>query len=210
MELRQPTMISPVEIDLVVDNLSQEFEAVFGRADVNRMVADSMDLLEETRSGSLHKDEVEVFTRIRLQAQGRIEGTLLAGVPSVVFVCVHNAGRSQMSAGFARHLAGQRLLVFSGGSAPAEAINPRAVEAMAEVGIDISETFPMPFTDEIVQASDVVVTMGCGDACPLFPGKRYLDWELDDPHRASLEKVRIVRDEIGRRVRLLLGEMGLL
>ena len=134
---------------------------------------------------------------------------MFTGVPSVVFVCVHNAGRSQISAGWARHLAGNRLLVFSGGSAPAEIINPRAVEAMAEVGIDISEAFPMPFTDEIIQASDVVVTMGCGDACPIFPGKRYLDWELADPHDASLEEVRVVRDEIGRRVGRLLVEMGL-
>ena len=209
MELPQPTAISPEEIDRVIRDLSSEFEAIFGAADVRRMVVGSVDVLEESRPGSVRKNEVEGFSRLRLQAQGRVEGSLFAGVPSVVFVCVHNAGRSQMSAAWARHVAGDRLLVFSGGSAPAEAVNQRAVEAMAEVGIDMSEAFPMPFTDEIIQASDVVVKMGCGDACPFFPGKRYLDWELADPHGAPLEEVRVVRDEIGRRVERLLGEMGL-
>lgn len=209
MELPQPAAISPEEIDRVIRDLSSEFKAIFGAADVRRMVVGSVDVLEESRPGSVRKNEVEGFSRLRLQAQGRVEGSLFAGVPSVVFVCVHNAGRSQMSAAWARHVAGDRLLVFSGGSAPAEAINQRAVEAMAEVGIDMSEAFPMPFTDEIIQASDVVVTMGCGDACPFFPGKRYLDWELADPHGAPLEEVRVVRDEIGRRVERLLGEMGL-
>ena len=196
-------------IGAIVETLVAEFATVFGTVDVERMVVESMDLLEGIRSGPLKKNEVESFTRIRLQAQGRNEGSLLAGVPSVIFVCVHNAGRSQMSAGWARHLAGDQLLVFSGGSAPAENINPRAVEAMAEVGIDISAAFPLSFTDEIVQASDVVVTMGCGDACPFFPNKRYLDWELDDPHDASLPEVRMVRDEIERRVTQLLVEMAL-
>lgn len=129
--------------------------------------------------------------------------------PSVIFVCVHNAGRSQMSAGFARHLAGDRAIVFSGGSNPGPEISPAAVEAMLEVGIDISDQFPVPFTTEIVQASDVVVTMGCGDACPYFPGKQYIDWELTDPHGQDLDAVRIVRDEIHRRVTALLEEMGI-
>jgi len=209
MEFPQPMLISPEEIDLVVENLLAEFGTVFGSTDVEQMTAGSIDLLEEIRSGPLQADEVERFTRDRLRAQGKIEGTLLAGVPSVIFVCVHNAGRSQISAGWARHLAGDRLLVFSGGSAPAEAINPRAVAVMAEIGIDISGAFPVSFTNEIVQASDVVVTMGCGDACPYFADKRYLDWDLADPHNAPLEDVRVVRDEIRRRVERLLVEMGL-
>ena len=208
MEPQQPGFISPETIDLIVEDLQAEFGTVFGSADIERVAAGSIDLLEGIRSGPLRADEVEQFTRDRLRAQGRVEGTLLAGIPSVIFVCVHNAGRSQMSAGWARHLGGGRLLVFSGGSAPSEAVNPRAVEAMNEVGIDISGAFPVCFTDEIVQASDVVVTMGCGDACPFFPNKRYLDWELADPHEAELEAVRAVRDEIGRRVEQLLGEMG--
>jgi protein-tyrosine-phosphatase len=208
MEPQQPKLISPQVMDLVVEHLAREFGMVFGVADIERMAAGSVDLLEGIRSGPLRADEVEQFTRDRLRAQGRVEGTLLAGIPAVIFVCVHNAGRSQMSAGWARHLGGERLLVFSGGSAPAEAINPRAVEAMTEVGIDISAAFPVCFTDEIVQAADVVVTMGCGDACPYFPNKRYMDWDLADPHDAQLEDVRSIRDEIGRRVEHLLAEMG--
>jgi protein-tyrosine-phosphatase len=206
----QPMLISPEEVDLLVEDLSAEFDTVFGPAEIERMVAGSIDLLEGIRSGPLRASEVERFTRDRLRAQGRVEGTLLVGIPSVIFVCVHNAGRSQMSAGWARHLGGDRLLVFSGGSAPGNVVNQRAVEAMAEVGIDISGAFPVPFTDEIVRASDVVVTMGCGDACPYFPGKRYLDWDLADPHEAELEAVRAVRDDIGRRMGQLLAGMGIL
>jgi protein-tyrosine-phosphatase len=208
MDAQQPILISPEEIDLVVESLGAEFGSVFGLDDIERLTAGSLDVLEQIRSGPIRAGEVEQFTRDRLLAQGKVEGTLLAGVPSVIFVCVHNAGRSQMSAGWARHLGGDRLLVFSGGSAPAEVINPRAVEAMREIGIDISGAFPVSFTDEIVQASDVVVTMGCGDACPYFPNKRYEDWELADPHDAPIEEVRVVRDEIGRRVERLLIEMG--
>jgi protein-tyrosine-phosphatase len=209
MELEQPIAISPEEIDGVVEILSVEFGAVFGPAEVERAVAVSFDLLEGIRSGPIQAGELERFSRDRLKAQGKVAGTLLAGIPAVIFVCVHNAGRSQMSAGWARHLAGDRLVVFSGGSAPAETVNPRAVEAMAEVGIDISGESPVPFTDETVRASDVVVTMGCGDACPYFPNKRYLDWDLADPHNASPAEVRTVRDEIGRRVEQLLAELRL-
>lgn len=130
-------------------------------------------------------------------------------VPTMIFVCVHNAGRSQMSAGFARHLAGNRAIVFSGGSDPGPVINPVAVRAMAEVGIDIANQFPVPFTEEIVAASDVVVTMGCGDVCPYFPGKRYIDWDLEDPHGQDLAAVRIVRDEIEQLVTSLLSSLGI-
>ena len=128
--------------------------------------------------------------------------------PMVLFLCVHNAGRSQMALGFFQHLAGDNAVAWSGGSEPAHQINPSAIEAMSERGIDITAEYPKPWTDEIVQAADVVVTMGCGDACPLFPGKRYLDWELDDPAGKSVEDVRPVRDEIERRVRGLLAELN--
>src|SRR5690349_10994151 len=128
-------------------------------------------------------------------------------VPSVLFVCVHNAGRSQMAAAFLTHLAGNRVQVRSAGSTPADAVNPAVVRAMAEVGIDISREVPKVLTTEAVQASDVVITMGCGDACPFFPGKRYLDWELPDPAGQGVEAVRPLRDEIGRLVRGLLGEL---
>lgn len=129
-------------------------------------------------------------------------------MPSVLFLCVHNAGRSQMALGWFRHLAGKGAIVWSGGSEPADAINPAAVAAMAEIGIDITSEFPKPWTDEVVRAADVVVTMGCGDACPFYPGKRYEDWQLDDPAGQSIDAVRPIRDEIGRRVRALLASLG--
>lgn len=126
---------------------------------------------------------------------------------SVLFVCVHNAGRSQMAAGFLQHLAGDRVEVRSAGSLPAEQVNPSAVEAMREVGIDIAGAEPKVLTTEAVQASDYVISMGCGDACPIFPGKKYLDWDLDDPAGKGVEAVRPIRDEIRRRVVALVAEI---
>lgn len=131
----------------------------------------------------------------------------MSTTPTVLFVCVHNAGRSQMAAGYLQHLAGDRVQVLSSGSEPKDHINPVAVEAMREEGIDISANQPHILTDEQVQASDVVITMGCGDACKFYPGKRYLDWELEDPAGKDLETVRRVRDDIRRRVEQLIGEM---
>lgn len=127
--------------------------------------------------------------------------------PSVLFVCVHNAGRSQMAAGFLRDIAGDRIEVRSAGSMPADQINPIAVEAMGELGIDITAEQPKVLTTEAVQASDVVITMGCGDACPFFPGKRYEDWKLDDPAGQGIDSVRPIRDEIRRRIEELTGEL---
>ncbi|MFB9658753.1 arsenate reductase ArsC [Glycomyces mayteni] len=127
--------------------------------------------------------------------------------PSVLFVCVHNAGRSQMAAGWLTHLAGDRIEVRSAGSAPADEVNPAAVEAMREVGIDISAEAPKILTVDAVEASDVCITMGCGDACPVFPGKRYLDWNLDDPAGQGVEAVRPIRDEIKARVEALIAEL---
>ena len=129
-------------------------------------------------------------------------------VPAVLFLCVHNAGRSQMALGWFKYLAGDRATAWSGGSEPADQINPVAVQAMAEVGIDITGEHPKLWTDEIVRAADVVVTMGCGDACPFYPGKRYVDWDLDDPAGQDLDAVRPIRDEIERRVRHLLAELA--
>ena len=132
----------------------------------------------------------------------------MTDVPTVLFLCVHNAGRSQMAAGWMQHLAGDRIRVLSGGSAPADRVNPSAVAVMHEVGIDITERHPGPWTDEHLEAADVVVTMGCGDTCPVVPGTRYLDWELTDPAGRSLDEVRPIRDEIADRVRDLLRELG--
>jgi protein-tyrosine-phosphatase len=127
--------------------------------------------------------------------------------PSVLFVCVHNAGRSQMAAGFMQHLGKGRVDVLSAGSAPKDSINPVAIEVMAELGIDIANNVPKILTTEAVQASDVVITMGCGDACPFYPGKRYEDWVLEDPAGQGIEPVRVIRDEIKRRVEELLSEL---
>jgi len=132
----------------------------------------------------------------------------VAEIPEVLFVCTHNAGRSQMAAALLDHLANGRVHVTSAGSRPADRLNPAVVAAMAEVGLDISREFPKPLTADKVQATDVVITMGCGDACPIYPGKRYLDWDLPDPAGLDLEAVRPIRDEIGRRVRQLLTELG--
>ncbi|ALO97774.1 phosphotyrosine protein phosphatase [Streptomyces hygroscopicus subsp. limoneus] len=131
-----------------------------------------------------------------------------SAVPSVLFVCVHNAGRSQMAAAFLTRLGADKVQVRSAGSAPAQTVNPAVVEAMDEVGIDISAEIPKVLTTEAVQSSDVVITMGCGDACPYFPGKRYLDWQLDDPAGQGVAAVRPIRDEIERRIRGLLVELG--
>ena len=131
-----------------------------------------------------------------------------AAIPSVLFVCVHNAGRSQMAAGWLRHLAGDAVEVRSAGSVPGDRVNPAAVAAMAEVGIDIAGQRPKVLTTVAVEASDVVITMGCGDACPVFPGKRYLDWQLADPAGQGLESVRPIRDEVEARIRGLLAELG--
>lgn len=132
---------------------------------------------------------------------------MASGIPSVLFVCVHNAGRSQMAAGFLRHIAGDRIEVRSAGSLPAEHINPVAVEAMRELDIDITAETPKVLTTDAVQASDVVITMGCGDACPFFPGKRYEDWELDDPAGQGIEAVRPIRDDIRRRIEALAADL---
>ena len=129
--------------------------------------------------------------------------------PSVLFLCVHNAGRSQMAAGWLRHLAGADVNVFSGGSEPADSINEVAVAAMAERGIDIAAETPRPWTDDIVRAADVVVTMGCGDTCPFYPGKRYVDWEVEDPSGKDIEQVRPIRDDLEGRVRTLIADLGL-
>jgi len=131
----------------------------------------------------------------------------MTSLPEVLFVCVHNAGRSQMAAALLNHRAQGAVRVRSAGSEPADSLNPAVVEAMSEIGLDISEEFPKPITDELVSAADVVITMGCGDACPFYPGKRYLDWELDDPAGRPLAEVRRIRDEIDRRVQVLLTEL---
>ena len=175
---------------------------------IERFLAESLDIvLPNARLKTWVPVIVERLTNDRLRALVRLESTRTDLNPSVLFLCVHNAGRSQMAAGWMRHLGGDRVDVFSGGSEPAAELNRAAVAAMAEKGIDISKELPQPWADEIVRAADVIVTMGCGDACPVYPGKRYVDWELDDPAGRPLEQVRPIRDDIERRVRALLDEI---
>ena len=189
--------------------LRAEFNGTFGAETIERFLHSSYDQFASRASvPNFLPLLAERFARQRLRALAKVEGDIQDGRPTVLFLCVHNAGRSQMALGFFQHLAGDRAVVWSGGSEPGYEINPSAVAAMAEREIDITGDFPKPWTDEIVQAADVVITMGCGDVCPVFPGKRYLDWELDDPAGKSVEDVRLIRDEIERRVRALLDELG--
>jgi arsenate reductase (thioredoxin) len=175
---------------------------------IERFMAESLDIiLPKATIRTWVPVIAERLTDDRLRALVRLESDRTDLNPSVLFLCVHNAGRSQMAAGWMRHLAGDRVDVYSGGSEPAAEINQAAVVAMAEKGIDISREIPQPWADEIVRAADVIVTMGCGDACPLYPGKRYIDWELDDPSGKTVEEVRPIRDELERRVRGLLDEL---
>jgi len=190
-------------------NLQRRFEGVFGAETIERFLTTSYD--QFARQAAVEQWlplMAERFARIRLSALAKVEGKITDSRPTVLFLCVHNAGRSQMALGFFRHYAGENAVGWSGGSDPTDRVNAAAIEAMAEIGIDITAEFPKPWTDEIVRAADVVITMGCGDACPLFPGKRYLDWELDDPAGLGVEAVRPIRDQIDRRVRALLGELG--
>jgi protein-tyrosine-phosphatase len=189
-------------------NLQEEFRGTFGVETIELYLASSLLALQAARIKNFVPLFSERFARQRLRALARVEGKVTGGEPSVLFLCVHNAGRSQMAAAWAKSLGGDRLEVFSGGSDPASGVNPAAVELMAEVGIDIRAEFPKPWTDEIIQAADVVITMGCGDACPIFPNKRYEDWEVPDPAGLEVADVRPIRDEIESRVKGLLEQLG--
>jgi protein-tyrosine-phosphatase len=170
-------------------------------------MVESTDLLGEARINVFVPVLAHRFCRERLKALAQVEGKLVKEQPEVLFVCTHNAGRSQMAAGLVKLRSDGRIHVRSAGSTPADEINPAAVEAMEEVGVDMSEEFPKPLTDEVVRAADVVITMGCGDACPIFPGKRYEDWELEDPAGKDVETVRRIRDELDARVQALIAEL---
>jgi len=188
--------------------LAGEFQDIYGEETIERFLNTSFDQFATNATIPRFLPLMaERFARQRLMALAKVEGRHDDGKPTVLFLCVHNAGRSQMALGFFQHLAGQAAVAWSGGSEPGIEVNPAAVSAMAERGIDISAEFPKPWTDETVRAADVVVTMSCGDACPIFPGKRYEEWILDDPAGKSIDDVRPVRDEIERRVRRLLAEL---
>jgi len=187
--------------------LESEFRGTFGSETIERYVGESIDRMQGARLTDFLPLFVHRFTRERLRALAQSEGKLTKGVPEVLFVCVHNAGRSQMAAGLLNKLAEGKVHVRTAGSDPAERINEAAVAAMEEVGVDMSQEFPKPLTDEFVRAADVVITMGCGDACPIYPGKRYEDWELEDPAGQEIDTVRRIRGDIEGRVRALLDEI---
>jgi arsenate reductase len=189
--------------------LQRDFSETFGVETIERFLYSSYDRFAGRATVVNYLPLLaERFARQRLNALARVEGKISDGKPTVLFLCTHNAGRSQMALGFFTHFAGDRAVAWSGGSEPGNEMNPAAVDAMAEVGIDITDEFPKPWTDEIVRAADVVITMGCGDACPIFPGKRYEEWAVADPAGESLDAVRPIRDEIEERVRRLLGDLN--
>jgi arsenate reductase (thioredoxin) len=209
------TQLHELNVDLItrwhlekgLETLRSEFQGIFSAETVERFMTESLEAL----SGARVKDYVPLFVhrfaRERLRALGQVEGTIAKEVPEVLFVCVQNAGRSQMAAALLDHYGEGRVHVRSAGSAPADQLNPNVVAAMTELGIDLSKEFPKPMTDEVVKAADAVITMGCGDACPIYPGKRYEDWEVDDPAEADLAGVRRIRDDIDERVRRLLSDV---
>jgi arsenate reductase (thioredoxin) len=209
------TRLDELEVDLItrdhlrkgLQSLRGEFEGVFSGETIERFMAESLEALAGSRLKDFVPLFVHRFARERLRALGQVEGSIAKDVPEVLFVCVQNAGRSQMAAALLDHHAAGRVHVRSAGSEPADRINPNVLAAMNEMGLDMTQAFPKPMTDEVVRAADAVITMGCGDACPIYPGKRYEDWEIDDPAEADLEGVRRIRDDIDARVTLLLREL---
>src|SRR4249919_868400 len=209
-EVSMPQAIDPVtqhHLDQAAERLAEEFAGVFSQETIARYMAESQDLLGEAKINVFVPVLAHRFARERLKALAQAEGILGKDQPEVLFVCVHNAGRSQMAAGLLKLRSDGRVNVRSAGSSPEDAINPNAVIALEELGVDMSEAFPKPLTDEVVRAADVVITMGCGDACPIYPGKKYEDWELDDPEGQDLETVRRIRDNIDQRVQKLIAEL---
>jgi arsenate reductase len=206
---RQDALLSADSVlHRAAERLAHQFTGMVSAETVERIVFESHTALARTAAVSTHLPSLaEKFARDRLTALAQSRGYIAKPVPEVLYVCVQNSGRSQMAAALTRHLAGDRVHVRSAGSQPGEGILPSVVTVLAELGIDVSEEFPKPLTDDVVRAADAVVTMGCGDACPLYPGKRYLDWELADPADLTLDGVRAVRDDVRARVEHLLAEL---
>jgi arsenate reductase (thioredoxin) len=205
---RDITLDQQVALKHAATRLGREFVGTFGVETIERFLHSSYDQFAGRATvANFLPLLAERFARQRLQALAKVEGLSHDGKPTVLFLCVHNAGRSQMAMGFFEHHAGDRAVAWSGGSEPGAQVNPAAIAAMKERGIDISGEYPKPWTDEVVRAADVVITMGCGDACPVFPSKRYEEWTLDDPAGLEVADIRPIRDEIERRVLHLLGEL---
>jgi arsenate reductase len=206
-------MLDPVtrqHVEKATEALQDEFAGTFSRETIARFIAESVDLLGESKINVFVPVLAHRFARERLKALGQAEGLVTKEQPEVLFVCVQNAGRSQMAAGLLTLRSGGQVGVRSAGSDPGEIVNPLAAQVMAELGVDLEDAFPKPLTDEVVRAADVVVTMGCGDACPIYPGKRYEDWDVGDPAEASsLDEVRGIRDAIDSRIQRLLTELDI-
>jgi arsenate reductase (thioredoxin) len=206
-----PSGVDDDVLGRIVDDLALRFSGTFGRETVERYVRESLELVSErggTSPGLASRTAEFAAQRLAaLAAEAQAATGATGGVPEVLFVCVQNAGRSQMAAAILRHLAGRRVHVRTAGSEPAERVGGAIVGVLDEIGVPLGGEFPKPLTDEVVRAADVVVTMGCGDACPVYPGKRYLDWELDDPVGQPIGRVRGIRDDIDRRVRELLASL---
>jgi arsenate reductase (thioredoxin) len=203
-------MLDPItrqHVEKAAEALQDEFAGTFSRETISRYIAESVDLLGESKINVFVPVLAHRFARERLKALGQAEGLIEKLHPEVLFVCVHNAGRSQMAAGLVKLRSHGRIHVRSAGSDPGEEINPAVLDAMNELGVDMGEEFPKPLTDEVVRAADVVITMGCGDACPIYPCKKYEDWVLDDPEGQNLEIVRRIRDELDAKVRRLVDEL---
>jgi len=200
--------VTRTHLDPAVASLADELKGVFSVETVARFVEESIELLGDARVTEFLPVLAHRFARERLRALAQAEGSIAKEVPEVLFVCVQKAGRSQMAAALLNHRAQGKVHVRTAGSAPAEHIHPEAIAALAELGIDLAQEFPKPLTDEVVRAADAVITMGCGDACPIYPGKRYQDWEVGDPADQALPRVRAIRDEIDVRVQALLAELA--
>jgi arsenate reductase len=207
MSLIQPTEEGEI-IEHSVSQLARKYAGKFDESEIRPIVKDSFASFADAKVRTFIPVFTTRYADDRLRAMAKVRGLITDAPPSVLFVCVHNAGRSQMAAGWLRHLSKGKIEVYSGGSLPGKDLNAAAVAAMQEVGIDIANEFPKPFAVEIVQAADVVITMGCGDTCPIFPGKRYEDWALDDPAGLGVEAVRPIRDEIKRRVESLISDLA--
>lgn len=202
------TLDQEVALKTAATRLERQFEGTFNVETIERFLLSSYDQFAGRATVTTFLPLLaERFAKQRLSALARVEGKHLDGKPTVLFLCVHNAGRSQMALGFFEHYAGENAVAWSGGSEPGDEVNSEAIAAMTERGIDISTEYPKPWTDEVVRAADVVITMGCGDACPVFPGKRYEEWVLEDPEGKSAADIRPIRDEIERRVLTLLQEI---
>jgi protein-tyrosine-phosphatase len=208
MAIRQLDPATREHLERGLDSLTEEFSGSFSRETIERYVDESLDSLRDVRFQDFVPVFVHRFARERLRALAQVEGKLTKEIPEVLFVCVQNAGRSQMAAGLLDKLAAGRVHVRSAGSQPADEINPAVREAMAEADVDLEKEFPKPLTDEVVRAADAVITMSCGNACPIYPGKRYEDWELDDPTDEDLDGVRRIRDRIEEHVKALLADLA--